>query len=155
MKIIASGPSLHGKYMGKQWNSNRLYFIGLQNRCRCDCSHEIKRCLLHGRKAMTNLVKIHLVTAMVFPVVMYGCESWIVKKNWCFWTVVLEKIFESPLDIKETQSVHPKGDQSWVFIGRIDAEAVKLWYFGDLMQRDNSFEKTLMLGKIESKRRRK
>ena len=81
-------PSLHGKYTGKQWKSVRLYFWGLQNHC----SHEIKRCLLLGRKAMTNLdsilksrditllTKIHLVKAMVFPVVMYGGESWTVKK---------------------------------------------------------------------------
>ena len=63
---------------------------------------------------------------MVFPVVMYGCESWKESwemKNWCFWTVVLEKTLESPLDFKEIQPVHPKGDQSWVFIGRTDAEA--------------------------------
>ena len=63
---------------------------------------------------------------MVFPVVMYGCESWTVKKaepkNWCFWTVVLEKTLESPLDCKEIQPVHPKGNQSWIFIGRTDAE---------------------------------
>ena len=71
--------------------------------------------------------KVRLVKAMVFPVVMYGCESWIIKKvvvqNWCFWSVVLEKTLESPLDYKEIQPVHPKGDQSWVFIGRTDAKA--------------------------------
>ena len=76
---------------------------------------------------ITMLTKVHLVKAMVFPVVMYGCESWTVKKaecqkNWCFWTVVLEKTLESPLDCKEIQPVHPRGDQSWVFIGRTDAE---------------------------------
>ena len=61
---------------------------------------------------------------MVFLVVMNGCESWIRKlKNWCFWTVVLEKTLESPLDCKEIQPVHPKGDQSWIFIGRTDVEA--------------------------------
>ena len=63
---------------------------------------------------------------MVFPVVMYGCESWTLKKvpeNWCFWTVVLEKTFESPLDCMEIQPVYPKGNQSWVFIGRTDVEA--------------------------------
>ena len=65
---------------------------------------------------------------MVFPVVMGGCESWTIKKaehqkNWYFWTVMLEKTFESPLDCKEIQPVHPKGDQSWVFIGRTDVEA--------------------------------
>ena len=111
------------------------------------CSHEIKRRLLLGRKVMTNLdsifksrditlpTKVHLVKAMVFPVVMYGCEldceeSWALK-NWCFWTVVLEKTPESPLDCKEIQPVHPKGDQSWVFIGRTDAEAETpiLWPF--------------------------
>ena len=121
-----------------------------------DCSHEIKRRLLLGRKVMTNLdsilksrnitlsTKVHLVKAMVFPVVMYGCESWTIKKaehqkNWCFWTVVLEKTLESPLDCKEIQPVHPKGDQAWVFIGRTDAEAdtpilwpsdAKSWFIG-------------------------
>ena len=96
------------------------------------------RHLLLGRKAMTSLdsilkskditllTKVRLVKAMVFPVVMFGCEldykeSW-APKNWCFWTVVLEKTLESPLDCKEIQAVHPKGDQSWVFIVRTDAE---------------------------------
>ena len=85
--------------------------------------------------------KICLVKAMVFPVVMYGCESWTIKKaerwRWCFWTVVLEKTLESPLDSKEIPSVHPKEDQSWVFIGRTDAETpilqppdVKNWLLG-------------------------
>ena len=98
------------------------------------------RRLLLGRKALTNIdsilksrditlpTKAHLVKAMVFPVVMYGCESldhkegW-VPKSWCFWTVVLEKTLESPLDCKEIQPVHPKGNQFWIFIGRADAEA--------------------------------
>ena len=92
------------------------------------------------RKVMTNLdsifksrditlsTKVHLVKAMVFPVVMYGCESWIVKKaevpkNWCFWTVVLEKTLESPLDCKEIQPAHSEGDQPWDFFGRRDAKA--------------------------------
>ena len=104
-----------------------------------DCNHEIKRRLLLGKKVKTNLdsilkskditlsMKVHLVKAMVFPVVMYGWEldykeSW-APKNWCFWTVVLEKTLESPLDCKEIQPVHPKGDQSWVFIGRTGVEA--------------------------------
>ena len=79
-------------------------------------------------------------------------ESWAVK-NWCFWTVVLEKTLESPLDCKVIQPVHPKGDQSWVFIGRTNAEAETpiLW---PLMRRIDSFEKTLMLGKIEGRKRR-
>ena len=72
---------------------------------------------------MKRILKyVRLVKAMVFPVVMYGCESWTVK-NWCFWTVVLEKTLESPLDRKEIQPVLPKGDQSWMFIGRTHAEA--------------------------------
>ena len=115
-------------------------FWGSQITADGDCSHKIKRCLLLGRKAMTNLdsilksrditlsTKVHLVKAMVFPVVVYGCESWDIKgswapNNWCFWTAVLEKTLESPLDCKEIHPVHPKGDQSWVFIGRTDAEA--------------------------------
>ena len=73
-------------------------------------------------------------------------ESW-APKNWCVWTVVLEKTLESPLDCKEIQPVHPKGDQSWVFIGRTDAE-VKLQYFGHLTQRADSLEKTLMLERL-------
>ena len=76
-------------------------------------------------------------------------ESW-VSKNWCFWTMVLGKTLESPLDCKEIQPVHPKGDQSWVFIGRTDAEA----YFGHLMWRVDSLEKTLMLGGIGGRWRR-
>ena len=103
-------------------------------------SLEIKRCLLLGRKAVTNLdgilksrditltTKVCIVKAMVFPVVMLWMwdldskESW-APKNLCFWTVVLEKTLESPLNSKETQPVHPKGNQSWLFIGRTDAEA--------------------------------
>ena len=77
---------------------------------------------------ITLPTKVRLVKAMVFPVVMYGCESWTVKKAErqiidVFELVVLEKTLESPLDCKEIQPVHPKGDQSWVFIGRTDVEA--------------------------------
>ena len=79
-------------------------------------------------------------------------EGW-VPKNWCFWTVVLEKTLESPLDCKEIHPVHPKGNQSWIFIGRTDAEAETL-VLGHLMWRAESFEKTMMLGKIEGRRRR-
>ena len=74
---------------------------------------------------ITRPTKVHLVEAMVFPVVMCGCESWVLK-NWGFWTIVLEKTLWSPLDCKEIQPVHPKGNQSWIFIGRIDAEAETL-----------------------------
>ena len=79
-------------------------------------------------------------------------ESW-EPKNWCFWTAVLEKTLESPLHCKEIQPVHPKGDQSWVFIGGIMLK-LKLQYFGYLMWRTDSLEKTPMLGKIEGRRRR-
>ena len=80
-------------------------------------------------------------------------EGW-VPKNRCFWTVVLEKTLKSPLDYKDIQPLHPKGDQSWVFIGGTDVEA-ETPIFGLLMQRADSFEKTLMLGKIEGRRRRR
>ena len=104
-----------------------------------DCSHEIKRCLLLGRKVMVNLdsifksrditlpTNVHLVKAMVFPVVMYGCESWTVKKaehrRIDDFELRCWRRLESPLDCKEIQPVHPKGDQSWVFFGRSDVEA--------------------------------
>ena len=79
-------------------------------------------------------------------------ESW-VPKNWCFWTMVLEKTLESPLDCKEIKPGNPKGNESWIFFGRTVAEA-ESQYFGHLMQRTDSLEKTLMLGKIEGRRRR-
>ena len=78
-------------------------------------------------------------------------ESW-VPKNWCFWTVVLEKTLESPLDCKEIHPVDPKGNQPWIFIGGTEAE-VKLQYFGHLLWQADLLEKTLMLGKIEGRRR--
>ena len=130
--------------MGKQWKQcQTLFFFGSKNTADGDCSHEIKRCLLLGRKAMTNLdnvlksrditlpTKVHLVKAVVFPVVMWELdhkESWTLK-NWCFWTVVLEQTLESPLDSKEIKPVNPKGNQSWIFIGMTDteAEAPILW----------------------------
>ena len=138
-------PSLHANILGNNGNSDRRIFLGSIITANSDCSHEVKRCLLLGRKAMTNLdsilksrdiilpTKVHLVKAMVFPVVMYGWElgdkeSW-ASKNWCFWTVVLKKTLESPLDCKDVQPVHPKGHQSCIFIGRTDAEieAPMLW----------------------------
>ena len=102
--------------------------------------------------------KVCLVKAMVFPVVMYGCESWTVKKaerprNWCFWSVVLEKTLESPLDCKEIQPVHSEGDQPWDFLEGMMLK-LKLQYSGHLMQRVDSLEKTLMLGGIGGRRRR-
>ena len=75
------------------------------------------------------LTKVHIVKAIGFPVVMYRCESWTIKKNWCFWNVVLEKTLESPLDCKEIQPLNPKENQPWIVIVRTDteAEAPKLW----------------------------
>ena len=130
---------------------------------------KLKHFLL-GRKAVANLdgilrsrnitlpTKIHLVKAVVFPVVTYGCENWTVKKAGCqridaFELAMLEKTLESTLDCKEIQPVYPRGDQSWIFIGRTDAET-KAPILGHLMQRTDSLEKTLMLEKIEGGRRR-
>ena len=116
-----------------------------------DCSHEIKRCLLLGRKVMTSLdsilksrdntlsTKVHLVKAMVFPVVMYGCESWTIKeswapKNWCFWTMVLEKTLESPWDCRRSnQSILKEISPGCSLEGLI--LKLKLQCFGHLMQR--------------------
>ena len=102
-------------------------------------------------------IKFHLVKAIIFPVVLVWMweldyrESW-VPNNWCFWTVVLEKTLESPFDCKDIQPAYPKGNQSWIFIEGLMLK-LKLQYFGHLMQRTDSFEKTLMLGKIEGQRR--
>ena len=137
-KIVASGPTTSWEIDGETVSD--FSFWGSKITADGDCSHAIKRRLLLGRKVMTNLdsilksrditlpAKVRLVKAMVFPVVMYGCESWIYKenwvpKNWSLWTVVWEKILESPVYCQEIQPVHPKGDQSWVFTGRTDAEA--------------------------------
>jgi len=113
---------------------------------------------------LTLSTKVHLVKAMVFPIVLVWMwelnykESWM-PKNWCFWTVGLEKTLESLLDCKEIQPVNPKGNQSWIFIGRTDAEAetpntwppdVKNWLTGCWER----LGKTLMLGKIAGRRRR-
>ena len=117
-------------------------FLGSKITVNGDCSHEIKRCLLLGRKAMTNLdsvlksrditllTKVHIVVkAMIFPVVMYVYESWTIKKaelkNWCFWIVVLEKTLESPLESKEVKPVNPKRNQPWIHIGK-DPDAEKI-----------------------------
>ena len=124
--------------MGKG-EREHFIFLGSKITTDDDCSHEIQRRLLLGRKIMTNLdsifksrditlpTKVRLVKAMVFPVVMYGCERWTIKKAehrktdafelWCW------RRLESPLDCKEIQTVHPKGDQFWVFIGRTDTKA--------------------------------
>ena len=174
---MASGPITSWKIDGKTVETVSDFILGGSKiTADGDCSHEIKRRLLLGRKFMTNLdsifkgrditlpTKVHLVEAMVFPVVMYGCESWTVKKssaceegwvpkNWCFWTVMLEKTLESSLDCKEIQPIHSKRDQSWVFIGRTGAEN-ETPIPGHLMRLVDSLEKTLMLGGIGGRRRR-
>ncbi|XDC51555.1 hypothetical protein R6Z07M_002737 [Ovis aries] len=137
---MASGPIISWEIDGETVETvSDFIFLGSKITADGDCSHEMKRCLLLGRKVMTNLdsifksrditlsTKVHLVKAKVFPVVVYGCESWTIKKAehqrtdafelWCW------RRLESPLDCKEIQPVHSKGDQSWVFIGRTDVEA--------------------------------
>ena len=149
--------------MGKQWLP---IFLGAKITVDGECSHEIKRCLLLGRKVMTNLnsilksrditlsTKVHLVKAMVFSLVMYGCEldceeSW-APKNWCFWTVVLEKTLESPLTARRSnQSILKEIRPEYSLEGLM--LKVKLQYFGHRMWRADSFEKTLMLGKIKGR----
>ena len=138
-KIMASGSITSWKIDGETGETVADFiFLGSKITADGDCSHEIKRHLLLGSKVMTNLdsilksrditlpSKVRLVKAMVFPIVMYGCESWTIKKAehqmidgfelWCWGRL------ENPLDCKEIQSVHPR-DLSWVFIGRTDAEA--------------------------------
>ena len=154
--------------MRKQWKQWQTLFSP-KITADSDYSDEIKRYLLLGRKGMTNLdsilksrditlpTKVHLVKAMVFPQIMYGCESWTVKKAesqrtdafelWCWRTL------ESPLDCKEIKPVHPKGSESWMFIGRTDAEAetnpLATW-----CEELTHWKKALMLGKVKGGRQR-
>ena len=138
-KIMASGPITSWQIDGETVSD--FIFVGSKITADGDCSHEIKRRLLLGRKVMTNLDSIlksrdsTLPTKVRLVKAMYGfssghvwiweldCEESWMPMNWCFWTVVLEKTLESPLDHKEIQPVHPKGDQPWVFFGRTDVEA--------------------------------
>ena len=137
---MASGPITSWQIDGETMETVTDYFFGSKIIADGDCSHELKRRLLLGRKAMTNLdsiwksrdiilpTKVHLVKAMVFPVVMYECESWTIKKAeprridafelWC-WRRLLR--------VPWTARRFPKGNQSWIFIGRADAEAPILW----------------------------
>ena len=138
---------------GNNGNSERLQFFGSKITADCDCSHEIKRQLLLGREFMSKLdsilknwdiplqTEVCPVKAMVFPAVMYGCESWTIKKAEHQRTdaLDLEKTVKSPLDCIEIQRVNPKVNQSWIFIGKTDAEAevpvlwsldVKNWLIG-------------------------
>ena len=139
-KIMASVPITSWKIDGETVETvSDFIFVGSKISADGDCIHEIKRRLLLGRKVMTNLNSYlkarHYFANKGLTNQGYGFssghvwiweldseESW-APKNWCFWTVVLEKTLESPSDCKEIQPVHPKGDQSWVFIGRTDAEA--------------------------------
>ena len=159
--------------MVKRWrkngNSDILYFLQLQNHCRWWLEPRNEKTLVPWKKSYDqprqHIKKLRCYFADKGPSSQsYGFssthvwmweldhkESW-VPKNWCFWTVVLEKTLKSPLDCKEIKPVHPKGNQSWTFIGGTDAEveAPILW---PLMWRPDSLEKTLMLGKIEGRRR--
>ena len=156
--------------MGKQWKQWETILGGSKITVDGECSHEIKRRLLLGRKAMTNLdrilkirdftwpTKVHTVKAMVFPVVMCGCESWTVKKAewgridafelWCW-----GKLLRAPWTAKRSnQSILKKISPEYSLEGLM--LKLRLQYFGHLMRRIDSFEKTLMLGKIEGGRRR-
>ena len=155
--------------MGKQWKQwQTLYFGGSKITADGDCSHEIKRCLLLGRKVMTNPdsilksrditlpTKVHVIKAMVFPVVMYGCESWTIKKAerwrinvfelWCW-----RRLLRVPWPVRRSnQSILKEISSKYSMEGHM--LNLKLQYFGYLLQRTDSFEKTLMLGKIEGRR---
>ena len=155
---------------GNNGNSNRFIFLGSKITADGDCNHEIRRHFLTGRKAMTNLdsilksrditllTKVHLVKAMAFPVVMYGYESWTIKKAeyrrigafelWCW-----RRLVRVPWTARRSnQSILKDISPEYSLEGLI--LKLKLQYFGHLMRRTDSFEKTLMLGKIEGRRRR-
>ena len=155
--------------MGKQRKQWETIFLGSKITADGDCSHEIKRCLLLGRKAMTNLdsilksrditllTKVQLVKAMAFPVVMYGCESRTIKKAeswridafelWCW-----RRLLRVPWTIRRSNQSILKEISPGCSLGGMMLK-LKLQYFGHLMWRTDSFEKTLMLGKIEGRRR--
>ena len=156
--------------MGKHWKQWLTTFLDSKITADGDWSHEIKRRLLLGRKVMTNLrsilksrditlpTKVHLVKAMVFPVVMYGCESWTIKKteHWridvfelCCWRRLL-RVPWTPR--RSNQSILKEISPGCSLVGLI--LKLKLQYFGHLMRRADSFEKTLMLGMIEGRRRK-
>ena len=170
MKIMASSPITSWQIDGEKVETvSDFILLGSKITAGGDCSHEIKRCLLLGRKVMTNLDSI-LRSRDYFAnkgpssqgygfscghVWMWDldCEEGWVVKNWCFWSVVLEKTLESPLDCKEIQPIHPEGNQSEYSLEGLMLK-LKLQYFGHLVWRADSFEKTLMLGGIGGRRRR-
>ena len=137
---MASSPITSWQINGETVETVAFIFGGSKITADGDCSHEINRCLLLGRKVMTNLDSIFKSRDITLPtsgpssqgygfsnshVCMWelDCEESWTLKDWCFWTVVLEKTLESPLDCKEIQPVHSEGDQPWVFLGRNDAKA--------------------------------
>ena len=144
-------------------------FLGFKITADGDCSHEIKWCLILVRKTMTNLdstlksrditlpTKVHLVKAMFFPVFMYGCESWNIKKAECWRIDAFELWWRRLLRVpwtarRSNQSIIKEISHGCSLVGRV--LKLKLQYFGHLMQRADTLEKTLMLGKIEGRRRR-
>ena len=156
--------------MGKQWKQWLTIFLGSKITADGDCSHEIKRCLLLGRKVMTNLdsilksrditlpTKIHLDKAMFFPIVMYGYESWTIRKAehqridafelWCW-----RRLLRVPWTARRSKQSILKEISPQYSLEELMLK-LKLQYFGHLMRRGDSLEKTLMLGKIEGRRRR-
>ena len=170
-KIMASGPIISWQIDGEPVEPViDFMFWGSKITADGDCTLEIKRCLLLGRKAMTNLdsilksrdialrTKVHRIKAMVFPAVMYGCASWTIKKAehrrmdafelWCW-----RKLLRVPWTARRShQSILKEISPEYSLEGLM--LKLKLQYFGHLMQRTDSFEKTLMLGKIEGRRRR-
>ena len=170
--IMASSPitSWQANRWGNNGNSDRLYFGGSKITADGDCSHEIKRHLLLGRKVMTNLdsifksrditlpTKVRLVKAMVFPVVMYGCESWTVKKGECrridaFELWCWRRLLRVPWTARRSNQSILKEISPGISLGEMILK-LKLQYFGHLMRRVDSLEKTLMLGGIGGRRRR-
>ena len=156
--------------MEKQWKQwQTLFWGGSKVTADGDCSHEIKRCLLLGRKVMTHLdsilksrdstlqTKVHLVKAMVFPVVMYECESWTIKKAECQRIDAFElQCWRRLLRVPWTATISNQSILKEISPGcSLEGQMLKLklQYFGHLMQRADSFENTLMLGKIEGKRK--
>ena len=163
---MASGPITSWEIDGETVETVSDFIGGLQNQCRCDCSHDIKRCLLLGRKVMTNLdsilksrditlpTKVRLVKAMVFPVVIYGCESWTVKKAECQRIDALElwcwrRLLRVPWTARRSSQSILKEISPEYSLERLILK-LKLQYFGHLTQRTDSLEKSL--GKIESRR---
>ena len=168
--IMASGPITSWEIDGETVETVSDFIFGSSKiTADGDCSHEIKRHLLLGRKAMTNLdsivkstditllTKVHLVKAMVFPAIMYECESWTIKKAECqridaFELWCWRRLLRVPWTARRSyQSILKEISPEFSLEGLV--LKLKLQYFGHLMQRTDSLEKTLMLGKIEGRRR--